>query len=178
MAPVNMFSRSAFPKTWPWIALLVSALMLAIAHAFETFGHLQPCTLCLRQREVYWEVMGIAAIGGALSLTGLGLLAARATNVVLTGWFLLGAGVALYHAGAEWKWWPGPASCSGGAAHVSAAEIQALLRGAKMSIPACDTPAWVFLGLSMAGWNALISLALAGCSAFAALNPPDFGAKA
>jgi disulfide bond formation protein DsbB len=166
-----MFSRTSLPRTWPWIALLVSAIMLAIAHAFETFGHLSPCTLCLRQREIYWEAMGIAAVGGALGLTRVGALAGRATSVVLTAWFLLGAGIAAYHAGAEWKWWPGPASCSGGAAHVSAAEISALLRGAKMTIPACDKPAWVFLGLSMAGWNALISLALAAVSALAAMSP-------
>jgi disulfide bond formation protein DsbB len=172
-----MFSRSSFPRTWPWIALVVSALMLAVAQAFETFGHLAPCTLCLRQREIYWEVMGIAAIGGALGLTGLGRLATWATNVLLTGWFFLGAGVAIYHAGAEWKWWQGQASCRGGIATVSAAEINALLRGAKMSIPACDKPAWVFLGLSMAGWNALISIGLAGVSAFAALNAMKSGAK-
>jgi len=171
-------SRSSLPRIWPWIALLASATMLAIAHAFETFGHMAPCTLCLRQREIYWEAMAIAALGGALSLTRLGALAGRATSVVLTCWFLLGAGIAVYHAGAEWKWWPGPASCSGGAAHVSAAEISALLRGAKMTIPACDKPAWIFLGLSMAGWNALISLGLAAVSALAALTPARRGAAA
>ena len=38
-------------KRWPFFALLASAAMLAVAHGFETFGHLAPCHLCLKQRE-------------------------------------------------------------------------------------------------------------------------------
>jgi len=50
----NIFDR------WPLCALIASAAMLAIAHAFETFGKLAPCTLCLKQREVYWVAGGVA----------------------------------------------------------------------------------------------------------------------
>ncbi len=49
-------------RRWPWWALFASALMLAIAHAFERFGGLAPCLLCLKQREVYWTAMGVAAV--------------------------------------------------------------------------------------------------------------------
>ncbi len=74
--------------------------------------------------------------------------------------FLVSFGVAAYHAGAEWKFWPGPAACASGGGGVSASDMTALLQGAKMKPPACDQAAWVFLGLSMAGWNALVSLKL------------------
>ena len=85
--------------------------------------------------------------------------------------FLYGAGLAAYHAGAEWKWWPGPAACAvGGAA--SADDLVAMLKGAKIAAPSCDKAVWIFLGLSMAGWNAVISLGLAIASAFAALRAP------
>ena len=84
--------------------------------------------------------------------------------------FLAGAGIAIYHAGAEWKFWPGPAICSGGQTSVSAGDITRLLQGGARKPPSCETPAWVFLGLSMAGWNALISLKLAGWSAVWAIR--------
>ena len=142
------------------MALLACAVMLAIAHAFETFGHMAPCLLCLRQRDVYWWGLAISAVGVAASFTPAAPIARRLVNLVLIAVFLLGAGTAVYHAGAEWKWWPGPAACSGGSTHVNAAELSALLRGAKRFAPSCETPAWVFLGLSMAGWNALVSLKL------------------
>jgi disulfide bond formation protein DsbB len=46
-----------------------------------------------------------------------------------------------------------------------------LLQGAKLRPPACDKAAWVFLGISMAGWNALVSLGLTLASLIAALRP-------
>jgi disulfide bond formation protein DsbB len=160
--------RAQLLQRWPLAALIASALMLAAAHAFQTFGHLTPCMLCLRQREVYWAAMALAAAGVGLSFTPWRGVAVRIVCALLALAFLWGAGLALYHAGAEWKWWPGPASCSAAAVHVSAADLAAVLKGGRMSAPACDKAPWVFLGLSMAGWNALISLALALASALAA----------
>jgi len=160
--------RAQVLHRWPLWALIASALMLAAAHAFQTFGHLAPCMLCLRQREVYWAALVLAAAGVALGFTPWRGAAVRIVCGLLALAFLWGAGLALYHAGAEWKWWPGPASCSAAAVHVSAADLAAVLKGGRMSAPACDTAPWVFLGLSTAGWNALISLALAGASTLAA----------
>ena len=151
--------------------------MLAVAHAFETFGHLAPCELCLRQREVYWVAATVAGLGVAAGFTPVGAPASRLADVLLTAAFLVGAVVAGYHAGAEWKWWPGPAACSGGATHVDPAALDALLHGARMPMPACDKPAWVFLGLSMAGWNVLVSLGLAAASAAAFLTRPTSAAE-
>ena len=157
---------------WRLAALIVSAAMLAIAHGFQTFGGYQPCTLCLRQREVYWVAGGLAL--GCMVLVR---LPGGARLRQLSGWllglvFLIGMGVAIYHAGAEWKFWPGPSTCSsaGGAGGVSAAAMQDLINGARIRPPACDQAAWVFAGLSMAGWNALASLGFAGLSFAAALR--------
>ena len=157
-------------RHWIWLTLLASGAMLGAAHAFETFGGLSPCELCLKEREVYWVAMAVAAAGLVLGFTP--VKARRWVCAALALIFLFGAGLATYHAGAEWKFWPGPASCSGGAMHASAADMARLLSGAAMRAPSCDEAVWVFLGLSMAGWNALISLGLAVSSALAAWAKP------
>ncbi len=153
--------------TWPRWAFVACVLMLATAHLFEAVGHMLPCTLCLKQRDVYWWAMAVAGAGAALGFTRYSPITDRIANLVLTVAFLIGMIYAAYHAGVEWKWWPGPAECSGGRQGVTAADLNALLNGAKGSMPACDHPAWVFLGLSMAGWNALASAGFATFSALA-----------
>jgi disulfide bond formation protein DsbB len=154
---------SSVLRHWPALAFVASAAMLAIAHGFETFGHLAPCTLCYWQRDVYWTALPIAAVAWIVSRTSLRALATL-VGVALTLTFLVGLGLAVWHAGAEWKVWPGPTTCSGSAGKVTTAGLQALMNGAKVHAPQCDEAAWRFLGVSMAGWNALISLKLAAWS--------------
>jgi disulfide bond formation protein DsbB len=161
-------------RHWPWWALAVSALMLAIAHAFETFGGLAPCLLCLKQREAYWIAMGVAAAaivaGPFLKRPAIVRLLCGTLVVV----FLAGMGVAIWHAGAEWSWWPGPKACAlSTSATVSASGINDLLGGAPQRQPSCEVALWRFLGLSMAGWNVLISLKLAVLSGLAAVGFGD-----
>ena len=154
---------------WRLTAFLSSALMLAIAHGFEKIGGLAPCLLCLKQREVYWVALTVALIGMIVVRTKFGANWKRWFNLALGVIFLVGVGVAVYHAGAEWKWWPGPAQCAAGGAKVTAASMADLMNGVdSIKPPSCDTAVWVFLGLSMAGWNALISLKLAVLSFLAA----------
>ncbi len=155
-----------------WQALLValaSGLLLAIAHAFETFGGLAPCTLCLKQREAYWAALAVGLIGAGLYRLTRSEAARRGLAILLAIIFAYGAYLAAYHAGAEWKWWPGPTTCSGAGGAVSLDSLTAALQGGKIKPPRCDEAAWVWLGLSMAGWNFLISLGLAGFSAASAL---------
>jgi len=151
---------------------VTAALVVAAAGAATILGALffqyglgvVPCPLCLDQRKVYYVaiplaiVVAIAAWRHAprpLVVTGLGVLA-------LT--FLFGAGLAAYHAGVEWKWWLGPQDCSGPLNPLGSRGLMEQLQD--ISIVRCDEAAWRFLGLSLAGYNVLISLALAGIAAW------------
>ena len=154
-------------QRWRLSALVASLAMLAIAHAFETFGGLAPCALCLRAREVYWVAAGLALAGMLVTRMAAGARWRWAFDAALAAVFAFGVGLAVYHSGVEWKWWPGPTACSGGGGSVSAGQMADLLGGAKIAPPACDKAAWVFLGLSMAGWNALASLGLTALSLLA-----------
>jgi len=154
-------------QNWPLVAALSSLLMLAIAHAFETFGGLAPCTLCLKAREVYWVALTVGGLTFAAQLFLKDDRIRRFGSLVLAAVFLVGVGVAIYHAGAEWKFWPGPKTCASGAIP-QLTSLDAVMKGGSIKAPACDTAAWVFLGLSMAGWNALISLKLLVYSLLAA----------
>jgi disulfide bond formation protein DsbB len=164
MRPMTRLSPLLSGWRWPVFALAASALMLAAAHAFERFGNLAPCPLCLRQREVYWALI-------AMTLTGLGiwrLVPKRrflvALNVLIGLVFVTGVVVAAYHAGVEWKIVPPPSGCSSGG--VNPLEMGSLDQ--PISIPLCNDAPFYFIGLSMAGWNGVASLALAAVSFAAA----------
>ncbi len=159
-----------FLDRWRLTALLASAAMLAIAHAFETFGGLAPCMLCLRQRLVYWVAIEVAAVAMVVVRLPGGARLRQWSCWLLALIFLTGAGIAAYHAGAEWKFWPGPQACSGVSKGVDAAALRQFLNGAPVRAPSCEDAAWVFAGISMAGWNAVASLILAGLSIAAALR--------
>jgi disulfide bond formation protein DsbB len=165
---MQMFLRP-FLDRWRLTALLGSAAMLGIAHAFQRFGGLAPCELCLKQRTVYWVAGGFAAAAMVVVRLPGGPRWREATCWVLALIFLVGVGIAGYHAGVEWKFWPGPQSCSGGGT-VTAAALKDLLNGGGQHMPACDQPAWKFAGLSMAGWNTVASLILVALSAAAAFR--------
>jgi disulfide bond formation protein DsbB len=154
---------------WRFFALLASAGMLATAHAFQTFGGLAPCELCLKQRSVYWVAGGVALAAMILVRMAGGARWREATCWLLALVFLGSVGVAGYHAGVEWKFWPGPESCSGGG-QVSMAALKALMNGGGVKMPACDHPAWIFLGLSMAGWNTVASVVLVALSVASAFR--------
>ena len=162
-----MRSLSPILRFWPLSAALISLAMLATAHAFQTFGGLAPCHLCLKQREVYWTALGVGTMGALMPMRPQGRFW---INAVLTLVFAYGLYLAVYHAGAEWRFWPGPTTCSSGGQAATADSIAAMMGGAKLKPPACDVAAWRMLGLSMAGWNVLASLALIAGSALAAVQ--------
>jgi disulfide bond formation protein DsbB len=143
-----------FASHWPAVAALIAAAMLGIAHGFETFGHYPPCELCLKQRDVYWVILwsGVAlSVASRLRPTVL-----RPACFILAVLFAAECAVAVYHAGVEWKWWPGPTSCTSAGTHaVSVADMANLLSGKPQHVVQCDVAAWRLIGLSMAGWNAV-----------------------
>ena len=80
---------------------------------------------------------------------------------------LVGAGLGVYHVGVEEGWWALPAGCAAGASAQSVEDLKRLLAEAP---PACDQVSFTFLGLSLAGWNVVASLALAAYAIAAALG--------
>lgn len=145
---------------WPWFALLAAAAMLGAAHAFETFGHLAPCTLCYKQREAHWAALAIAAAAIALSMTPLRSRLPWLSGVALALAFGYGAYLGFFHMGVEYHWWPGPTTCASRPPGHVVIDMTGLLRGEPMTAPACDTPQWWFLGLTMATWNGIICTGL------------------
>ena len=135
------------------IATLGSAALLGGAFAFQYIGGLAPCQLCLWQRWPHAAaiLIGIIALTtGWRGLAWLGALSALAT-----------AGIGMFHVGVEQHWWEGLATCTAGSiAGISTAD---LLNPSVDVAPVvrCDEIAWAMLGISMAGWNVLISLGLA-----------------
>jgi disulfide bond formation protein DsbB len=166
-------------RNWPLAALLASALVLAAAHAFEWAGY-APCALCLRQREVYWGAMAVAAVALVLPYVWRNPLLPRTMCAFLGVAFLAGLGVALYHAGVEYKWWAGPTGCSGTSLSFGTPEsIAKAAEGKRIIVVPCDEAAWrdPVISLSMAGWNVLISGALAAFSFYAAARPIEGQAR-
>lgn len=144
------------------IATLGSALMLAGAFAFQYIGGMAPCQLCLWQRWPHAAAVLIGAVAlntGWRGLAWLGALAALTT-----------AGIGMFHVGVEQGWWEGLATCTAGSIEgISAADL--LNPAVDVAAPVrCDAIAWSMLGISMAGWNALVSLGLAGVWIAAALR--------
>lgn len=172
-AAVEPFAMTAsrLQTLWPWAAIAASVLMLATAHAFQHFGNLPPCALCLRQREVYWGAITIGVIGLAAARFAPRLHIPRATAALLAVAFLAGAGVAFYHAGAEYKFWPGPASCQAAVTGTVDVPMDGDLLGSVQILPRCDEAPWSMFGISMAGYNGLISLILAAVSLTLAFAP-------
>ena len=139
----------------------ISLLLLLGALGFQYLGRLPPCELCLWQR---WPHVGAAVVGlGGPLLIRAGLLdrgAARGVAALAALLIALSGAVGLYHAGVEWHWWPGPQSCTGAAFQYSGGRLD-------LSAPVvqCDIAAWRLFGVSMAGYNALISFAAAALAA-------------
>jgi disulfide bond formation protein DsbB len=149
---------------WPLLAIFASGAMLAAAHGFQSFGGLQPCPLCLDQRNWHWAVVAVSLLA-LLALRVRPGLARWAA--VLIGLVLLGsAGMAAYHVAVEQHWVV--AQCD---ARIDPNEIRPLDFGETYEIPRCDEIAWSLFGVSMAGYNALISFLLAIASFAVALLP-------
>ena len=145
----------------PLLLLLASIAVLGTALASQYFGGLQPCVLCVYQRLPYVAVIVIAA--AALFLPP----GPRAVALGLAGLALLtGTGIAVFHVGVEQHWWQGTAECGSAAA----ADSLEALRAQVLSAPTvrCDEVPWSLFGISMAGYNALVSLGLGIASIAAA----------
>jgi disulfide bond formation protein DsbB len=152
--------------------LRLALLLLAIASAtiggalvIEAIGY-KPCELCLLGRIPYYVGIALAAATALAAWQGLARLAGFGF-AALALCFLAGAGIAAYHTGVEYKFWPGPAECTGSLTKTLSSED--FLKALKRVKPVrCDEPALVILGLSLAGWSVLVSLGLAALAGWGA----------
>jgi disulfide bond formation protein DsbB len=143
----------------------IAALTLAGAWFFQLVLDIRPCPLCLEQRYAYYLAVPLGTLVAwaaarhaprAVLIAGLLLLALAAlANAWLGG----------YHAGVEWGFWQGPTECSGPVLDLGRAG--SLFDNLdKVKVIRCDEVQWRFLGLSLAGYNVLISLAMAALAAW------------
>ena len=139
---------------------VIAAATLAGAWFFQLVLDIRPCPLCLEQRYAYYLAIPLGVLVAlaaardaprAVLYTGLALLAAAALG---NAW--LGA----YHAGVEWGLWKGPTDCTGPVGNLGSAG-NLLERLDTVKVIRCDEVQWRFLGLSLAGYNVLISLLMA-----------------
>lgn len=152
------------PRLVPVLILLVSVAMVGGALFFQYVGGLAPCELCLFERRPYYAAILLALI--ALAAGGRGTMAL--VLVVLCGLlFLADAGLAFYHVGVEQHWFSGPTACTGRAARATTIE-QLKVQIMRQQTVRCDVVQWSLFGISLAGFNLLASLALAGFCLFAA----------
>ena len=153
-------------------ALAVAALAaatLAGAWFFQLVLDIRPCPLCLEQRYAYYLAISLGLVvafaasrraPGPVLLVGLVLLALAA---------LANAWLGAYHAGVEWKFWQGPTDCTGPI--VDFGKAGSLLdRLDSVKVVRCDEVQWRFLGLSLAGYNVLISLLMAAIAAWGVVS--------
>jgi len=158
--PGSLSDATRAASRYAALIAVIAALTLAGAWVFQLVLGLQPCPLCLEQRYAYYLAVPLAIVVAvaagrdaprSLIYAGLfALLLAALANAVLGG----------YHAGVEWKWWPGPTDCSGPVGNLGSAG-DLLSRLDTVKVVRCDEVQWRFLGLSMAGYNVLISLLMA-----------------
>ena len=131
-----------------------AALMLG-ALAFQYIGGLYPCQMCIWQRYPHVAAIALGAValllpGAARPIAALGLLAALTTS-----------GIGFFHAGVEQGWWEGVTACAGGSNASALSTDDLLAQIMEAPLVRCDEIAWSLFGISMAGWNAILSLVLA-----------------
>ena len=138
------------------MALLLAAAAILVALAFEHLGGYVPCPLCLEQRYAYYA--GVPLLFLALVALSAGQPRGAAVLFALVALaFLANAALGVYHAGAEWQFWPGPAECSGSQQiTTNAGDMLKALQ--QTNVVRCDQAAWRLAGISFAGWNVVASL--------------------
>ncbi|KQV73332.1 disulfide bond formation protein B [Rhizobium sp. Root1220] len=145
-------------------SILLAVAMAAVvgtALGFQYLGGYIPCALCLLQRQPYYYGIPVAVLGAIASAVGLPNWIGRAFLLAAGMLMIVGAAMGVYHAGVEWHFWAGPATCSTTASSMSQNAGDLLTELNTIKGPSCTDAALRVLGLSFAGWNVIASLILA-----------------
>jgi disulfide bond formation protein DsbB len=149
------------------IVAIVGALTIAAVYYVQYVMLLAPCPLCLEQRVAFYVSVPLAALlwlgaghGASRKVLTLGF-------IVILGVMLWNTGLAAYHAGVEWKFWQGPTDCSGPIDNIgSVGNLMNQLQ--RISLVRCDEAAMRVFGISLSGYDVLVSLFLALIAAWGA----------
>jgi disulfide bond formation protein DsbB len=146
------------------ISMALGSISLALilgALGFQYLAGISPCEMCHWQRWPHIAAAVVGLGGGLLMRSGF-LAAGVGTPLAWCAVFLIvvAGGLGVYHAGVEWHWWLGPQACTGNAFHFNGGTLDLNAR-----VVQCDIAAWRLFGLSLAGYNAIISLTVAGIGA-------------
>jgi disulfide bond formation protein DsbB len=130
------------------LALVVPSALMLGALGSQYIGGLHPCEMCYWQRWPHDAaiVLALFAFGTRVNKASHVLVALAALAIMVSG------GIGVFHAGVEYGWWEGITTCSTTAAGVSLEDIM------RAPVVRCDVPQWTLLGISLAGFNAIISL--------------------
>jgi disulfide bond formation protein DsbB len=160
--------RGTSHSLFPGAALVaLGVLILGGAYAFQYIGGLKPCALCLEQRVPWFVLIGLGGAILAVQTFGQSLSLPRALLVGLyagaTAVALWGAYLAFFHAGVEYKWWPGPEDCAA-LDLPTAGDVLGPL--SPTQVVRCDEIVWSLFGITMAGYNFFFSLIAASLAGF------------
>jgi disulfide bond formation protein DsbB len=139
---------------------VIAAATLAGAWFFQLVLEILPCPLCLEQRYAYYLAVPLGALVAFVAARGAPRPLLLAGLAILAIAALVNAGLGAYHAGVEWGFWQGPTDCTGPVGNLGSAGTL-LQRLDTVKVIRCDEVQWRFLGLSLAGYNVLISLLMA-----------------
>lgn len=153
------------PRGAALLVFVLSLATIAAAWGFQALGY-APCELCLAQRIPYYTGVPFAA-ALALAMPFLPPVLARTGLLALALMFAGSCVFGIYHAGVEWGFWQGPTACTG--SFSSSGDLLADI--ARTNVVRCDAVAIRIFGLSLAGWNAVVSAGLAGVAGTAGLQP-------
>jgi disulfide bond formation protein DsbB len=162
----NFFGPEATVARTLGLVLAASGAIIAIALGFEFIGGYRPCPLCLQQRYAYYFAILVSALSLVAIRPGVRGGWLRLALCLIALGYVINTGLGVQHSGVEWKWWAGPDTC--------AAALPKLSGGAGLDLSQpvirCDAAPWRLAGLSFAGWNAVLSLALALLAGWGALG--------
>jgi disulfide bond formation protein DsbB len=142
------------------IVTVIGALTICGFFFFQYVLGYPPCPLCLDQRNAFYVSVPLAALLWLGASHGASRKVMIAGFAVIAAIMLWNAGLSAYHAGVEWNFWPGPADCSGPIDSLGSADNM-LKKLQDIRIVRCDEAAWRFFGISLAGYDVLVSLFLA-----------------
>lgn len=141
--------------------LMASVAIISLAWVLEYVGGLVPCHLCLQDRVPYYIAITLLLVSGVVSMkrSNANIVLALLLSCIVLVVFAYGIDISAYHAGVEWGFWDGPASCTqiGASAKTLDDYISQLTTTQFVD---CSKPALVFAGLSLAGWNVVANAIL------------------